>query len=598
MLRRKAAPTNPKLSGSWLTTENIIGFGTVIVVLIASIFIVRAFKNPNQMGVIESQSMDMSKAAPPPGAVPVGMATVEQRPVHATVTYTGTVQAYNDEVIFARIAGRLTDVPVYPGDRVRRGQVLAKLDSAEASESGARLLQAKFAAEAARHNAETSQQDAREKQFQAKASLNAESAAARAVEQAKASLTYWQSEIKRTENLLAQNVVSQQEYDNERSQYEQAVAALAQAQSKAEEARNAAVAAKAASEGMTHHVMHQYEESRRAAAAEQEARIISSYRTITATDDAVVTKRSVSPGVLVQPGTEILRVAHMNPVRIQAQVASDDVSRLRRGDPVEITVAGNSEKITSKLTAIFPAADPTSRTSVAEAVVPNPDYHLLPGQFVVMKIVVASKDAAPSVPTSAIVRGGNRIEVWKATGAQSEARKAAQLVPVEIGASNAEFTEIKSGLELGDEVIYAGQTGLRPGTPVVAVEWTDQGPATLPTPSQTASARLGENNKWTLERKAGMLALTISLEPTPPQGGTNRLVVKVRDASGRPVAGARISAKTSMPTMSMGGPDLTLSPSGDRYQSDGNFMSGLWEINLSVASSIDVQQITITADVP
>ena len=583
---------------SGIKLEHIVGAVTLLAVLVGSLIFVRIFKNPNQMGVLESQSMDMSKAAPPVGAVPVGLATVALHDVQGAFSYTGTVQAYSDESVVPRITGRITNMPVYPGDRIRKGQVLVQLDGVGPSEYQAKLTQATFAADAARHNAEIAKEDANEKRSQADAAVQAEREAKQALEQVKANLAYWEPEIKREKSLLQQSVVSQQEYENEQSQYLQAKAQVEQAKAKVKEAHSTAVAAAASAAAMVHHINHQWEESRRADAAEQEASIIKSYTTIRASDDGVVIKRLVSPGVVVSPGTEILKVAHIDPVRVQVQVAFEDLGRIKRGDPVEIAVAADAEhKIHATLTAVFSAADPTARTTTAEALVPNPESTLLPGQYVVVNIGTASRKTL-SVPTSAIVRSAGKSQVWKAVGPSSEARKIAELVPVEVGLSNLSYTEITRGLEAGDQVIYAGQEGLQPGTAVVAVEWGNEGPSTLPTPAQTASARLDETDKWTLKRKIGDMIATISLQPSPPKGGSNSIVVTLQEPSGATVSGAKVSAKTSMPTMSMGGPDLDFANTSGSYKTDANFMSGLWEIDLSVTAPGHVGQLTITAEVP
>ena len=64
---------------------------------------------------------------------PVVMARVERASIMGTVVYTGTVLAFNEEDVYPRVAGRIVEIPVYPGDAVRPGQVLARLDSVELS---------------------------------------------------------------------------------------------------------------------------------------------------------------------------------------------------------------------------------------------------------------------------------------------------------------------------------------------------------------------------------------------------------------------------------------------------------------------------------
>ena len=109
-------------------------------------YAVTHFRRPGSMSVIEAQAMDMSVMKPPVGAVPVEVATVSRGELRGGTSYTGSVLAFNDAQIAARVTGRIVEMPVYPGAQVRRGQLLVRLDSDElrAKESAAR-----FAREAA-----------------------------------------------------------------------------------------------------------------------------------------------------------------------------------------------------------------------------------------------------------------------------------------------------------------------------------------------------------------------------------------------------------------------------------------------------------------
>ncbi|PQV62814.1 RND family efflux transporter, MFP subunit [Abditibacterium utsteinense] len=104
-------------------------------------YAVSHFRRPGSMSVIEAQAMDMSVMKPPVGAVPVEVATVLSGQVRARVSYSGSVLAFNEAQIAPRVTGRIIAMPVYPGDRVTRGQLLVRLDSDElrAKENGARF---------------------------------------------------------------------------------------------------------------------------------------------------------------------------------------------------------------------------------------------------------------------------------------------------------------------------------------------------------------------------------------------------------------------------------------------------------------------------
>ena len=65
------------------------------------------------------------------GPQPVKAAFVERRSIERVATYTGTVHPYERITVYARSNGFVEGVEVYPGDLVRKGQVVARLETSE-----------------------------------------------------------------------------------------------------------------------------------------------------------------------------------------------------------------------------------------------------------------------------------------------------------------------------------------------------------------------------------------------------------------------------------------------------------------------------------
>jgi RND family efflux transporter MFP subunit len=578
--------------------RNVIAALAAVLVFVIVAFSVSVLRKPGQMGAIESQSMDMAKMRPPTGAVPVGIATVNRSEISGQVTYTGTVQAYDDEDIYPRITGRIVRMPVYPGDRVRQGQLLVQLDPPEHSEYLAKAKETQFSAQAAHHQVDIARNDFLEKKYQSESAQQAVLGAQKALDQAKDNLAYWEPEIEREKSLLAQSVIAQQEYDNELAQYKQATDKVVEAQAKLDETKSNQAAAKAAAEGMLSHIGHQQEEAKMATAISEAANIVQSYTRIIASEDGVVTKRLISPGVVVSPGMLIMKIAHIKRVRVQAEVSNSDIQKIALSAPVEIKHDIDADEATqANVTAIFPAADPTSRTTIVEALMDNVGSRFLPGQYLVMNISTGSRMAL-TVPGSAIVWSGDHAQVWKAVG--SADRKTAQLVDVHVGLSNAGRTEIKSGLQEGDQVIFAGQSDLQQDMPVIAVEWGVNGPAKLPSAAQAAGARLDADNHWSLKQTLDGMLIKISMSPVPPKANSNKMVLKLTSLDGAGISGAKIRAKTSMPTMSMTGPELEAQTGPDgTAELSGNFMTTIWEVKLSIAPPArKTVETTVDVEVP
>lgn len=98
-----------------------------------------------------------SSGAPPPGgtsptatlATPVTTATAHRGTITRTVSTVGVIQAHSETQLSARAPARVLAVRVHEGDRVRRGQLLARLDDREARAALDSALAGVRAAEAA-----------------------------------------------------------------------------------------------------------------------------------------------------------------------------------------------------------------------------------------------------------------------------------------------------------------------------------------------------------------------------------------------------------------------------------------------------------------
>jgi multidrug efflux pump subunit AcrA (membrane-fusion protein) len=364
------ARTEVRETSGWLR-KNFWGLATLAGVTVICVIIVQTFKKPGQMSVIESQAMDMSAMVPPKGAVPVGIAKVERQSIEGSVTYTGTVQALTDEDVYPRVIGRITAMPVYAGDRVKKGQLLVQLDPVGDSEYSAKREEAASAEDAAMHNAGIAKSEFAQSKYQFEAAEESEQAARRALDETEANLAYWKPEVERQSALLKAQVVSLDEYQKEASELRGAEAKVEQAKAKLREAGKTKLAMESAFEAMMHHIGHQSSEARQAKAVLKNASIYEKYTRIIAQDDGVVTKRIVSPGVVVNPGMLLLKVAHVKQVRIQAEVATEDAEKIHLGDKVYVKASEGSGEQAATVTSIFPAADSASRTFTVEALVDN-----------------------------------------------------------------------------------------------------------------------------------------------------------------------------------------------------------------------------------
>jgi RND family efflux transporter MFP subunit len=256
--------TGQRLNLRAILNRQVLGGLLLLAAMLAgSLYAVSHWRRPGAMTPIEAQAMEMA-TPPPPGTAPVELATVRRGPVTATVRYTGQAVAAVEQDVYPRVTGWITWMPFYAGDRVKRGQLLARLDTSQAqpqvAERRAALAMAQQGIAVAQMEHEQAQAAVREAhaevgmrrgalegaraELQAareeRAGADAELAAAQTqVTDAEASFRAVQAEnetvaaeLRRSTRLLAEGAVSVEEHQRATAQAEGAAARVRQAEAR------------------------------------------------------------------------------------------------------------------------------------------------------------------------------------------------------------------------------------------------------------------------------------------------------------------------------------------------------------------------------
>jgi RND family efflux transporter MFP subunit len=358
-------------------------------------------------------------------ATPVTLAFVRTTQSGAEIRAPGTIAPFLTQDVVTRAAGVLRGFNVYAGDRVAAGQVIASLDAPDAhSRAAASAADAQAQAATARAAEIDAHHHAPNAVVIAEAgtgALQRDIAAAQNEQTAKgAHVRYWQSEIRREKSLLDQGAVSVQEYQDEGAQYAAAQAAYAAAGNKVESMREQLTASRTKASDAVASVsqMQAQADAARALARRAQANAatdaaLAGYTTITSPDDAVVVKRLVDPGVYVQAGTTIARLAVVDRLRVQANVAQQDLALVTVGAAVDAKLRDGTV-MRGRVSSIAPVADPATHTASVEAIVNNARAGLVPGGFVQVVIHHRPIRAAGGVqvPSSAVAGSGSDSVVW------------------------------------------------------------------------------------------------------------------------------------------------------------------------------------------
>jgi len=277
---------------------------------------------------------------------------------------------------------------------------------------------------------------------------------------------YWQNEIRREKSLLDQGAVSVQEYQDESAQAAGAQAAFASSGDKVGALQQQLTAAQthvmdavAAVPQMQAQAAAAQAQARRAQANAATDATLAGYTTIVSPNDAVVVKRLVDPGVYVQAGTVIARIAVVDRLRVQANVAQQDLAHVGVGAPVDAT-SRDGRVMHGRVSSIAPVADAATHTASVEAIVNNDRTDLVPGGFV--QVVIHSRATRASlggvqVPSSAVIGSGSASAVW------TDVNGTAHRVAVRVLADDGTSATIAGALARGARVVVDGAATLEEG---------------------------------------------------------------------------------------------------------------------------------------
>ena len=186
----------------------------------------------------------------------------------------------------------------------------------------------------------------------------------------------------------------------------------------------------------------------------EERGTISRVTRITAPIDGTVISRKVGPGQFVKAdsGEALYTIADLSTMWLKAQIFEQDIAFVRIGQEIEAKVAAAPNRIfKARIANISSASDLTTRRVVVRSEIGNPDGVLKSDMFASFRIGTEQPSATPAVPTEAVIREGDVATVWVETEPMLFKRRV-----VDIGIQQNGLTQIRSGLDLGEQVVARG----------------------------------------------------------------------------------------------------------------------------------------------
>lgn len=330
----------------------------------------------------------------------------------------GYVVAQRKAAVASKVTGRLISLSVEEGSRVKKNEVIARMEN----------------------------EDALASRDQAEANLNV---AHHNLEQVRAELQDATLSFNRYKDLLDKGFVAKADYDASEARYKKAIAAVAAAE--------AAVKANAA--------------------ALQGAKVMIGYSLIRAPFDAVVLTKNADIGDIVTPigasanaKAAVVTIADMSSLQVEADVSESNLRQIKVGQPCEIQLDALPDlRFRGVIHMIVPTADRSKATVMVKVRFIDNDQRILPEMSA--KVAFLSRPTKPEEqkpltalnPAALLTRNGKKA-VFLIKGDQ------AVETPVTPGEQIGDMIEVLSGVNAGDKIVLKPLNKIKNGSKIKVLE--------------------------------------------------------------------------------------------------------------------------------
>jgi len=375
-----------------------LGWGTLVgLILVVAVIGLGGYWVKHRRAAQAAGSGSPGQRGPGSGPVPVvaGMASRKDVPIY--LDGLGNVQAFNTVVVRARVDGQIEKIAFVEGQDVHEGDLLAQIDSAP---------------------------------FQAQLD---QSVAKKAQDEAQ--LTVARITLQRDAKLLADKILSQQDYDTQKATTDQLAAAV--------QADQAAI---------------------------DNSRVQLAYTKITSPLDGRTGIRQVDQGNIVHANDSngLVVITQLRPISVVFTLPEQNLGQiqdqLNAGRELQVLAVDRDNRTTlgtGKLAVIDNQIDTTTGSIRLKATFANEQFRLWPGQFVNARLLVTVRKAGTVVPASVVQRGPDGSYAFVIKEDLSVETRPVHVAHIEQGEAL-----IDSGLQPGEQVVVDGQYKLQPGTHV------------------------------------------------------------------------------------------------------------------------------------
>lgn len=372
----------------------ITPFAVLVIVLILGAIIFRGGEEAETNGERSQRTR----------AISVDLAPVAATTLRDTVSGVGTLDPIQEVRIKPEIHGKLMAVNFEEGGFVENGQVLFEIDDEKITQ-----------------------------QYEARKA---------ALQSGRIRLENLRRNFERVSSLRERNLVSEDQYDNAKTELEAVSSDVARLEAEL------ALAAKEVQDTI-----------------------------IRAPFDGYISRQLVDPGTFVTAGEPLAVVYKIDPLQISFFIPDKYAPRVRPGQDIDVTVAAYPDRrFRGKVDFISPTADETTRKFGVRANIDNPESKLMPGSFASVELVLNVRKDRPVIPEQALVttREGYIVYVVDPDEATARIRK------IKTGLREPGRVEVTEGLSPGEKIVVYGHMQLDDGSSVnIADTWKEDWAADL-----------------------------------------------------------------------------------------------------------------------
>jgi membrane fusion protein (multidrug efflux system) len=325
-------------------------------------------------------------------AYPVSVGSVLRKSLNSYLVLNGVVEPERKVEVFSRLAAYVKQILKEEGDFVKESDILALLDDTEIRIS---YEQAKIELEQARLILEEAEQN-----------------------------------YTRNKELIARELISEQEYQTQEAQYKQRQLDY---QNRTENFKN--------------------------------LELQLNYTKIRALSEGYITERLIEVGTRVTANQQVYTIEDFKPLLVRVYVPTSDAIKLKEKMTAEVTTEVLKGNIfAGNLKLINPRIDVQTGTVKVTVEVFDETLRLKPGMFVEVRIVIGQKENALVIPRKAILYKQNRTYAFILNGNQVTQRE------ITLGLTEEDDAEVSGGLAEGDIIVTVGVDGLKDGQRVDVVQ--------------------------------------------------------------------------------------------------------------------------------